>query len=606
MGEGGTPLLKEQIIPTLLEKEEVLTSFLSAVRGLADEVIGGNLKHLEAEKGDLYMDKVNDLTIMLISDKKDDSLVRLISDLGESLINEEITASSLQVDSDIRDKAKKICKKHILRRAPSLDPIREVIDTISSVPIVEKGKELDPEALQPQKLGKPSILSSFFGETPSLDTLVNDYFKGRWKQVCKKAPKKFNGSQSDLARMLYVRAGLNLNTMPPNVNAPSIRDLSDAVSEIDDNIAKKYLHKEIKAHTKQGAYSEPHLFFNDHYEEILERIQEDTIAADIFASIFWHCTKEDMCKRFMEKFEGKSELLKVQYSINKIYYRSTTKPPKNVEAWKKTFSTCYQKLQQSDKRDSRLTPYYLYLAMHHLLRGFLIEDLGKEEGLSLMKKFQKLEMNYRDRFKEMEVETRVKSSYFSMIATFLPLLLEFKDPMEAREMAIKYYQAAKTHVELLQTLREADRIAPDLYDLSFTKVLSTNARLLSENEKYINNIPEIVNDLTKEELCSLWQHDRHRFAHYYIGLLSILGNTAISYLNERLQREVCWKIGVQIEKMVKFIDPLPLNYWTFMFQALRFYKKSNSKKGEKKVKQIVKELEKEASPFFSWILDQKV
>lgn len=604
MEKGGTPLVKWQLGSTISEKEDFISPLLSVLRGLSSAVMGEEVKQIETEGGRMiYCERKNDITAVALADEENEEILYLIEDILSMIKAEEITGEKLQFNPDIQEEIRNKIKARILKRPPSLKPIRDIADKISGLRTPEEGIPIRSPEPRSEKLEKTSTLAKTFGGKPTIEELFENYLEGKWEDVCEWAPILFDSSEADLARMLYVRSGINLNRLDPSASAPPLEKLSTEISQIDEFLARGYLQRDLNAQTIIGEYTSPRVFFSRRKNDFLTRLREDGIKSDIFASILRGSPEPEGRKILKEKFKRRSPLLVAQFKANEVILEGFSSPPKLKEDLEEYLSNSYLKFEEHMKETTLI--HHLFLSLSHLLKGLLLPNLGVEEGKDLLNRLITLEKEQRGSVEKLLVGNYLKAFFFAIsLAIGFEILLPVQKPEKTKEIDREYQKVVKNHLEWLQTMRNAERICPDMYIFAFTMLLSFSSHLLYENEEYLANVPKKIKNLANETMRKFWRRNKHLFSFYYSALLSTLGNTLIAYPSKKLpQSSILLEIASKIEKMGYLVEDLPLNRWICMIQALRFYKASSEKKGEKKFNTISERLKEKASPFFGFFVN---
>lgn len=125
MDEGGTPLIKDQLLPIEEGRGEFLTPLLSVLNQLSGKVINGDIKFIETSGQQIYMERNEHKSVVITSDVKNEELRSIARDLLNLVEGGEFRIEELEYDLEMKRKAKQQCRQIISEKFPKMRALTE-------------------------------------------------------------------------------------------------------------------------------------------------------------------------------------------------------------------------------------------------------------------------------------------------------------------------------------------------------------------------------------------------------------------------------------------------------------------------------------------------
>lgn len=125
MDAGGTPLIKERLVPIKGGSGDFLSPLLSVLNQLSGKVIDGDIKCIQTSGHQLYMDNNEDTSVVIISDVKNEELHSLTGEILDFIEEEGFRTEELEFDFATKKKVRQRCRQIISEKFPKMQVLTE-------------------------------------------------------------------------------------------------------------------------------------------------------------------------------------------------------------------------------------------------------------------------------------------------------------------------------------------------------------------------------------------------------------------------------------------------------------------------------------------------
>ena len=272
--KGGEPIFIMSFSKIFDENKAILLSqLLEALKSFSEKGLGRTIRKISLENAYVYSLESDRYSIAIFSDEEDESLEGIIDEILN--IVESYNPYTLQFNEKVRSEVlanirfRTFISYHELKRLKNIaSSLRTLID-LSNV----KKTDLEFHDIKPRKM-KIRRRSLLFGRARkyTLEHILNLFENGELNHIVSIPVKNIGGENIDLAKALFVRAGILLSRRPPNFKAPSIEDLWNIADSINNDLLKEYLKSCIMENLNVNAAIERRRIYIERREEILKWI----------------------------------------------------------------------------------------------------------------------------------------------------------------------------------------------------------------------------------------------------------------------------------------------------------------------------------------------
>ena len=605
---GGNLVVYKELIHFAGDRYQALfSSIMKAINDIMGEVFKSRLRHVELEKYHVYLGFGDKFGVIIISDMEDDRLVDLASRIAKALNKyKDIDDVMLQIDTAKKMDIQKTIEKIIFGSPPSILSIRKLAESLLAVMGESKGELLGLKEVRPRKF-KPGILEKIkriLVAPVSINDLLEEYYQGDLIEVVKKAPSLFSDENfGDLAKILYSKAALTLNSFDPIVEAPSLNEIRSVIVTIKDPFARKYLESELKAFYTVGSYNERRDLFLKHQFELFEKLSSTNDAiSSTYAILINPLPYRQLLEYLERKFIDKSDYLYAMALEMRILLNILTQPPESPEEILSLMGRVKSLFEKAYKSRSKSMYSYFHVLQFTLVWGSMEKKLSVGDGVKLLEMFIDLFDSYKEYLIDKGYYSTNRHKAVNLYFAFnivLRILLELKsNPAELVDKYMDYvYEKTKWFVGLGKT----NRIMLDMYYISLAGLISILSRMALEKKKFYRDMINLIIELANPDMESFWQYNEYHFAHYYVDLLDAIGNIALFIDLEYVRSNILMKVAFGIERICRMFQDTPIIYYIEIVKAIRFYLLSKVPEGKNKARELLDYVKENASPFIVYL-----
>ena len=601
--EAGLVILSRELVPLIeSEKQSIFTSVITALGNLMDKIFSSKPKYLELENLHLYFSFGEKFSILLISDIEDDRLAELSNKIINKISSLALSSFDVQIDQKLKEKMKGEIEKVIFTSPPSIRSIKKLANILNATLNTKKGEILGFERVVPEvhKLGIISKFKQLFKGKAKLPDLLYAFYNGQLEEIIERAPSLFNDIENgDLAKIIYCKAALLLNSFDPRVEAPPLNDIKLVIDKIKDKFAKEFLKAELESFIKLGAYNRRRELFINHHLEVFQKLMERDLEGEIYAILINAIPYGPVLDYLENHFKDRSDYLLVFVQEMKFLLDFLVRRPDNLDEifiligrFKNEFEEAYQKGSPKMYNLSHMLQFAL-------IWGLLEKTVSPNDGEKLLVQFFEFFNKYRGEIIDQGLRStnrhKAVNIYFAFNIVYR-LLIELNYG-EALKSLDEYFEYVKKKTEWFIGLGKTHRIMLDMYYVSVAGALSILTRLALEKNIFFSDIPRIVMELADPKMEEFWNFNEYHFAHYYSDLLEAIGNTAHFIEYEDIKRNIFLQVAYGLERIAKIFKNTAMIHDIECLKAIRFYLLSGTNEGKEKAKTLVEELKKVSSKF---------
>jgi len=449
------------------------------------------------------------------SDEEDESLEGIIDEILNIL--ESYDPDTLQFNEKVRSEVlanirfRTFISYHELKRLKNIaSSLRTLIDLSNVIKADIEFRDIKPRKI---KIKRRSLL---FGRARkfTLEHILNLFEKGELNSIVSIPVENIGGENIDLAKALFVRAGILLSRRPPTFKAPSIEDLWNMANSINDSLLREYLKSCVMENLNVDAAINRRRIYIEKREEILKKISEDSLIKRSYLIIFSDEPDMRMITERIKTFKD-SPLL---YSMAKssYYMIRLLAPPRNRLVWLNNISIISEELKnvaENPEYSFFLLPLIFATLGILNFRDMTLDDFAKMEKMltkafDTYKKIRYHEKNYLTtcHIGAINFFTRAYPSFLKTI-----LFGKEEDIKELKEIALKCLEAVIASNKHL-------RRRSQFYCMFAAIYLGLVAYAHYKEGAVIERIPDLIESLLDEPLYLLWNVNRFHYLFYLVGI----------------------------------------------------------------------------------------
>lgn len=610
LDEGGVPVSGRELVHVIMESDRALFSgVVVAIGQVVQEVFKSRVRYVELEDMHLYFAFGEKFNLVLISDVKDDRLLKVGDEVVDRLKKIGADPLSLQLNDALKQQITREVETVIFRSPPSILSVRRLAEVLLAALDVKKGMKLGFAEVKP-KTYKPGVLDKvrrlFTGKT-TLEGLVDAYFKGELSRVVRESPTLFDDEEKgDLAKILYAKAALTLNSFDPEIEAPPLDEINTVIESIRDKVAREYLKAELESFLVLGAYNRRRELFVERQMDFFRGLSGPK--GDVYAIMLTPTPYGPLLDFFERKYKGRSSYLYGLTIETKVLLDILARRPRDLSEVFSMYGRFKKEFDEAYKRKTLDVYTYFHVLQFVLVWGLLEKSILPEDGVKLLKQVLEFFDSYRSELvdKGFYYPNRYKAVilYFAL-NLILRLLLDLGDA-SVKSRLDEYFAYAKSKSEWFVGLGKTHRVMLDMYYVSLAGALSTLSRMAAEKGTFFSDVPSLVIELASPEMEEFWNYNEYHFVHYYVDLLDAIGNTALFVEFERVKQNLLMQVAYGIEAAAELFKDTPIVYDIELLKAARFYALSGTREGVEAAKEIARVLKETSSPFIASIAEKIV
>ncbi len=604
--EGGTPIIYKELVKIFEGSGgTIFSSLLSALSSALEELTRSRLDYFQSAGTHVYIGYGNGLILSLISDTEDPQLKDLVDYIMDRINGLVSSSEDLTLNEDLRNIVDEEIMKVIYRSPPSIRSVRQLANALYTLIDLEHGDELKVRNLKVIKY-KPSFIDRLKKSVQkiSLEKLVELYYAGDLEAVVNFADSLFDDPElGDLAKILYSKAALTLNSFDPRIKAPDLGEVNAVISSIKDELAKTFLKAELMAFFDLGSYNERREFFIRKRFDFLQKLSQDGIVSDVYAILIAPVPNKQVLGFLERKFKEKSEWLYIMCLEMDYLLDVLVRRPKDITEFLSLLGDIKAMLDNSLKRDLPSKYSLSHMYMFILIWGLLTPNLKFEEGKDLLYRVFDYVSNNFDLLleKAFRATNRHKGVNLYFIFNLIyGLLLELED-VEAINRIEKFYNYIKDKLEWLVGVKNANRIMVDMYYVTLAGLIAAITRVAEYRRTFFKDLPKLLVELSDDNMMDFWEQNEYHFIHYYIDLLEAIGNTVLLSSYKEIKRNILSQVAYGIERAAKMMQHSPMLYYFKILLAVKFYALSGVDENIKRAKEIIDEIRTSTNDFIYYI-----
>ncbi len=604
--EGGTPIIYKELVKIFEGSGgTIFTSLLSAISSALEELTRSKLDYFQSAGTHVYISYGNGLILSLISDTEDPQLKDLVNYIMERINKLISSPDDLILNEELRNIVDEEIMKIIYRSPPSIRTVRQLASALYSIIDIERGDELKVKNLKVEKY-KPSFIDRLKKSVQkiSLERLVELYFAGNLEDVVNLADSLFDDPKfGDLAKILYAKAALTLNSFDPKIKAPDLNVVNTVISSIKDELARTFLKAELMAFFELGSYNERREFFIRRRFDFLQKLSQEGVISDVYAILIAPVPNKQVLSFLERKFKDKSEWLYIMCLEMDYLLDILVRRPKNITEFLSLLGDIKSMLDDSLKKDLPSKYSLSHMYMFILIWGLLSPNLKLEEGKDLLYKvFDYVSSNF-DLLLEKAYRATNRHKGVNLYFIFnliYGLLLELED-VEAVNKIDKFYSYIKSKLEWLVAVKNANRIMIDMYYVTLAGLIAAVTRVAEYRRTFFKDLPKLLVELSDDNMMDFWEQNEYHFIHYYIDLLEAIGNTVLLSPYKEIKRNILTQVAYGIERAAKMMQHSPMLYYFKILLAIKFYALSGIDENIERAREILEEIRTSTNEFIYYI-----
>ena len=563
-------LIKELSVPIIVkiftkafeeDKAILMSQFLEAVRKFAEVEIGDKLQEIKMGNYIFYLRKAGELSIVVVTDLLEsrefiDDITRRLSELLKDYTVEEI-----EMDPRIRKMISMEIASLFLIEKSGIDVIKEIAEETQALISMLKppGIKIEVKSVKPVVFSpKPGIMSRIariFRGAVSFNALLKSFEDGDFKKVLMEAPSLFNHSKyGDLAKALYVLAGVLLVSRPVDFPAPKIENLMNVAETIKDDLLKSLIIERLRSMWDINAIFRLRMLYIENRTKIWEIINRgDPELRDVFIITLLGIPDMHLLTKTVEVFHKRSSLITAYILAKQLLIQTATMTPKTLSDWMKTVSLIQRKLEEFKGKkgfEFLLLPYILAI-----LHGFATSDVSMQDAEMLLTAISNFWRDYGNKivFGDNFLSSCHRASVM-FFGYYVPrtIMLHMKKNISENEIQNLLNHVTECINRAVINQRNHRISNAMLYRVNIASLLDVFAVTSYNLKKVILNLPELILQILDPNMVKMGHINRFHFLFYLAFLMRSLGYTLIllpkSTVRDILLRKLCENLFILLER----------------------------------------------------------
>ncbi|MGQ4891639.1 MAG: hypothetical protein ACP6IP_04020 [Candidatus Njordarchaeia archaeon] len=585
--------------------EGTFANILSGITNLLTEILDSDLRYISFQDYYLYFSIGENFIVTIISDSRDDSIFEYSKEILNEIEGLNLSPDLIQIDQNARKKVEELIDELIIHKAPPLGVIKKIVE---SIPTLTRDLEGDNVPLEefPRKELKVKSAGGLLGVMIEVDVeeLLKDFYDGLYEDVIIKSRSLLGGKHGDLARILYAKSSLLLNSFDWSIPTPSLQDIEAIIMGIKDDFARELLLAELRSFTEVGEYNNRRRIVLENLEKFKHFVEgEGNSYSEIYQILVAPVYNLSLNKKLGEVLDSKSEFLKAIIEETNILLETYEVRPEKISDLMSTLGRLWREHDRFFSKNLSISGIYLHMYLFVLNVMLTAKNMSFEDGLKLLKNnfkdLYKRTMKIVDEAKYLSNRHKAVLLYFTFYMLY-GLLIEVGDEL-AEEYLDEVYEYLRKKISWLIGLSEINRIEKDMFYISISGILSILTRIAMLKGICIKNIYDVLKMLQNSNITKFWHLNQYHYAHYYLDSLEAAANTILISPYTDLKQEILNNVASAIENALNLFNRIPLVRDYKTIQWIRIFIESKDKKLESKALELFDKLKASSSEFLSTV-----
>ena len=606
LDEGGTPILEEILTPlTTKDGRGFFSTLLSTTSELFRTMLKSRIKYISLKNMHFYLGYGKRNMIIVISDVRNDELEEAINKIIEFLEESEIDPLQIQFSSEIAEAMKERIRELLFGSPPKIGFIVGILAEMIKRGIISV-QPSEPDIREDKAMQKIRTAPSDRGEK-TIEDLVKAFHEGNLIEVIRTAPLLFHSDDAELAKILYIKAGLIFHLSSYETGLSFLRELEEILKGVKTEFPRRFLEAEINSTLDVSSYIQLLRAINEVRFELDNVILRHDKQAQVYRIMLIKTPLLSFLIRLEEYYKNRSSFLYNMTYEEKVLMILERVIEEDISLFS-LLTMLQDRLNKALKRRDESIARYYHMLLRTIIDILLTSNITYEEGSEwiyiLLNSFEKNWKNL-NKLKNQPNASKFASLYL-MYGVLYRLLLEAGDP-KAKKMVNHVANMLSQSIEKLLSMKRKRKIEHIQYLTILTGLLSMLARVYVENKRRYPSALNYLTDAVDLEMEQLWFYNKPYYLQYYTALLDIIGHLLI--LSDRKDtsfQKLTYRIIKKLRKIGKEMAEYSFIRIFTGIRALNLYRLMGLRISDQGINEVAELVKRNASPFITEVVNNMI
>ena len=606
LDEGGTPILEEILTPlTTKDGRGFFSTLLSTTSELFRTMLKSRIKYISLKNMHFYLGYGKRNLIIVISDVRNDELEEAINKIIEFLEESEIDPLQIQFSSEIAEAMKERIRELLFGSPPKIGFIVGILAEMIKRGIISV-QPSEPDIREDKAMQKIRTAPSDRGEK-TIEDLVKAFHEGNLIEVIRTAPLLFHSDDAELAKILYIKAGLIFHLSSYETGLSFLRELEEILKGVKTEFPRRFLEAEINSTLDVSSYIRLLRAINEVRFELDNVILRHDKQAQVYRIMLIKTPLLSFLIRLEEYYKNRSSFLYNMTYEEKVLMILERVIEEDISLFS-LLTMLQDRLNKALKRRDESIARYYHMLLRTIIDILLTSNITYEEGSEwiyiLLNSFEKNWKNL-NKLKNQPNASKFASLYL-MYGVLYRLLLEAGDP-KAKKMVNHVANMLSQSIEKLLSMKRKRKIEHIQYLTILTGLLSMLARVYVENKRRYPSALNYLTDAVDLEMEQLWFYNKPYYLQYYTALLDIIGHLLIlSGRKDTSFQKLTYRIIKKLRKIGKEMAEYSFIRIFTGIRALNLYRLMGLRISDQGINEVAELVKRNASPFITEVVNNMI
>jgi len=604
---GGTSLIVREFVPIFTKEGRNFFAQISSIMySFVETLVHSELKHVETENIHLYFARLGDFILVLFSDVEDEKLANLAGNIVKVVNDLGYDPFSIQLDDNVREEVIGVIEKNIITLPPSIKFLKKIITMIKPILAEENNMDIDLEVYKKKSLSFEEFSKRRkIARIKSVDysEIIDHVSKGNFLRALDLSTRLINEVKDDVSLPIFLKTYIFNRLTATDEAILSLDELNNYVSKINHPILRTFLTNELNSFKQIKAGIEKKFYFLKHRRMFLTKILTDTKESIQYAIISFPPPDVETAKVLKDKFGDEYPIFRSYCDDFLYFYNTLLMKETSQDIWLVRMGEIYQKMVNIMDKNKVAGLSYLRSHLLNNLASLVQTELKVEEAKNILETLIK---NWDAWEKELK---KIKGFWLDLKAEIIALYFElfrWYMKLKGKEIGdILFKKHEKMAIEHLKTILsyEKNNLVPKVHIYrSLSMIMLALTDILVINNRYSNNIIDLINSMLTDELAVIWSENPAEYAIIYRNLLKSLANAAKFVKLESVRQNILSEIGKELLSLAQSFEKLPMLYWFFLLDSLEILAISDAS-GKELAVEVFKHNERDAPVPIKYLME---
>jgi len=568
-------------------------------------MLKSRIKYISLKNMHFYLGYGKRNMIIVISDVRNDELEEAINKIIEFLEESEIDPLQIQFSSEIAEAMKERIRELLFGSPPKIGFIVGILAEMIKRGIISV-QPSEPDIREDKAMQKIRTAPSDRGEK-TIEDLVKAFHEGNLIEVIRTAPLLFHSDDAELAKILYIKAGLIFHLSSYETGLSFLRELEEILKGVKTEFPRRFLEAEINSTLDVSSYIRLLRAINEVRFELDNVILRHDKQAQVYRIMLIKTPLLSFLIRLEEYYKNRSSFLYNMTYEEKVLMILERVIEEDISLFS-LLTMLQDRLNKALKRRDESIARYYHMLLRTIIDILLTSNITYEEGSEwiyiLLNSFEKNWKNL-NKLKNQPNASKFASLYL-MYGVLYRLLLEAGDP-KAKKMVNHVANMLSQSIEKLLSMKRKRKIEHIQYLTILTGLLSMLARVYVENKRRYPSALNYLTDAVDLEMEQLWFYNKPYYLQYYTALLDIIGHLLIlSGRKDTSFQKLTYRIIKKLRKIGKEMAEYSFIRIFTGIRALNLYRLMGLRISDHGINEVAELVKRNASPFITEVVNNMI